>query len=620
MRTAMALVLATVGLTGCGPLMRGTGRAGFGIALVRLPVTVPLNVVNRRLKPEVRRQLDACEVAVSLAGDRQKGLQQVRASGRNPLLTPRRRPEPGFVSQAFQLFGIVPYEYNLFRRSEERLDTFDDLRDRHTVVMVCLSGGGARAASLGRHVLGQLEQAYNRVKPRRGRHLIDSIDAYSSVSGGSIYASHVAAQHVTGQKRRADTFSATLTTGLRTRMGTAHLGFAAALAYLSPGNLLFFPVATLTTEFNYLDQLAHALNITQGGGWVPRVSGHRLSQLDEAPRFYFNAVCHETASLFVLTQSLLHLPSEVPRSRPDDADGAPPHRRPPFHDVLLLEDIGSSPGALPLAYAAMASAAFPIGLDPLPVRKYDYVPARGAYRRSSTILHLTDGGIYDNSGVTTALALFEHLVRTTKVRRLVLLQVDAEKAEYDLSAVSEVRKPLNWLKLLVPENYLPIRGLIPAAKSLSLMYFVGQRSVRREAWLRLAQLQKELPDVECCHFPVRLRHLSPRRQHPIQGDAELFEALGDITTDYTIGPRQDDLLARTAHRLLAAERTEPPKDRRPADLPAARGQAAWPVGPGGRIIRRLDHAFACAIVRAHQANWDDEPDWGNGLSPEAPAR
>ena len=623
MRRTLAVALMLMGIAGCGPVVRGVGRAGFAIAMVRLPITIPLPVVNKRLSRETREQLDACELAVSADGDRGAGLRRLRADGRVNLLQPPPRSESWVVGQVLRLLNLVPYEYNVFKRSEERLDIFEDLRDRHTVVMVCFSGGGARAASMGRHVMGQLERAYNQANPRTDKHLIDSVDAYSSVSGGSIYASHIAAQHLEGRTRTATTFSTTLTTSLRVRLGTAYTGFTATLAYVSPGNILFFPLATLTAEFSYLDQLAHALNITQKGGWVPRASGHRLGQVDPTPRFYFNAVCQEAGAPFVITQSLLHLPSEFPQTTAvadwdARAPAADPSRLAPLHDSLLLEDIGSSPAKFPLVYAAMASAAFPVGLDPIPVRKHDYVPSEQVYRRSGTLLHLIDGGVYDNSGVATAMSLFEHLVHTTKVRRLVLLEVDAETTEYDVQAAVQASKPFNWLKLLAPENYLIIRGLIPAGESLSLMHTLGQRSVQHEAWRRLARLREQHPQVECLHFPVSLRHLSPRRRRLAEADADLFGAVRRIQTDYTIGPEEDELLSKAVHRLLTGGRVEPPpKPHRGDDVSACRCSSAWRVGPGGGVLRRLDHAFACAVVRAHQREWTAEPKW---TFPGAPIR
>jgi hypothetical protein len=289
---------------------------------------------------------------------------------------------------------------------------------------------------------------------------------------------------------------------------------------------------------------------------------------------------------------------------------ADPSRLAPLHDSLLLEDIGSSPAKFPLAYAAMASAAFPVGLDPIPVRKHDYVPSEQAYRRSGTLLHLIDGGVYDNSGVATAMGLFEHLVRTTKVRRLILLEVDAETAEYDVQAAVQTSKPFNWLDLVTPENYFVIRGLIPAGESLSLMHTIGQRSVQHATWARLAKLREEHPDVECLHFPVSLRHLSPRWRCLAEGDAGLFRAVRRIQTDYTIGPEEDELLSKAVHRLLSGERVDPPsKPQDRGDAPACRSSSAWPVGPKRGVLRRLDYAFACAVIRAYQREWSDEPQW-----------
>ena len=69
--------------------------------------------------------------------------------------------------------------------------------DKNTLVFVAISGGGARAASLAEAVFTLLERKYNSLSSRAGLHsnqssLLDNIDAFSTVSGGSLFSYQVA--------------------------------------------------------------------------------------------------------------------------------------------------------------------------------------------------------------------------------------------------------------------------------------------------------------------------------------------------------------------------------------------------------------------------------------------
>ena len=78
---------------------------------------------------------------------------------------------------------------------DERFDTLDDLKDKDTMIFVCLSGGGSRASAMSMHSLSILEKSYNRMRKSQRKKYSDMynmIDGYSTVSGGSVYASALA--------------------------------------------------------------------------------------------------------------------------------------------------------------------------------------------------------------------------------------------------------------------------------------------------------------------------------------------------------------------------------------------------------------------------------------------
>ena len=628
-RIALGLVAALAcSLAGCGVLMRSVARTGHVLSSVGLPLSVPVSEVNYRLDARSRDALATIEAELDLVHDRQKAVRHY------PLLADERGRGGDFLEKTLE---PLRRQLRIYQSPPDEFDDFADLAEgqRHTVVIVCISGGGARAASLARHVMSLLEQAYNDVSPAGAKPLIDSIDAYSTVSGGSIYASHVAVRHLREPDRKAagkqPRGATTFQELAAERWATAHLGCKASIAYLSPFNLFLYPVANLVTDWDYLDLLAYTLKNSHGGGFLPVWAGFRMGQLERAPRFYFNATCLESGTPFILTQRLVHLPSERP-PRPtarltelleEEKHGGNvclPSPTIPLGHALTLENFNSSPGRFPLAYAAMASAAFPIGTDPLPIRTYRFVAAtprdengrlpRSAVGRTGTVLYLADGGVYDNSGLHTAVALLEHLVapRNHEVKRVVLLQISAEVDEYDPGVAGAIQDAFSYFGLLKPKLTFPIKELLGGARSLALLHYINKRRAEELAIRRLQRLKDANRIDDYVYFPVSLAQLSPNDPCAVQHKPGVFERIRRIPTDFTISPEDDTRLAEAAQMLLSTSQKAP--QRPGAGDPQAK--SGWEVGPNCNPIDRIDLAFAYAVVRAHLPQWyekDKEPQW-----------
>jgi hypothetical protein len=326
----------------------------------------------------------------------------------------------------------------------------------HTTVLVAVSGGGSRAAIFAAYAMALLERDYNRLAARfrpDASAMIDLIDGFSTVSGGSIYAFHVA-RRLAGPRPQASSldqlaneFSPPISQDpldpcalpsemqrydeerrsrysklchtvedrrpMRT-LGTAC--FQSAFGYFGSG-LLF----AMATDRGYVDHLARGLEFYEPFslfmGATPLVNPFSfnppflpLGDIPPRPSFFFNATALETGSPFVLTQNVMNLPGgKLPR-RSTRIDRPPLHNQAddfrPLRHSLTLEEIGSSPGRFPLAYAAAASAAFPAGVEPLQVRRYDYREGQRRFAPTEAMLSLADGGIFDNSGMMTTADLF----------------------------------------------------------------------------------------------------------------------------------------------------------------------------------------------------------------------
>lgn len=467
--------------------------------------------------------------------------------------------------------------------SVPRFDRCGDLRQKDTVVMVAVSGGGARAARMAAHTLAAVEHRYNEVcQPGAGeRPLAGRIDAWSGISGGSVYASFVAMQLLRDQGSRSNTFARLVSDG-RARWGTQRLGGIAALYYLWPGNIGYGPVMQFLTDWDTLDLFAHTLALCHEGGLpmlpVPRMT--RLGDLPAAPRFFFNATCRETLRPLIFTQSVVHRDlSGDPFARlardplllwTEGEPVAAGELDEPFRYASTLEDLGSPPNRFPLAYAAMASAAFPGIFEPLPLARYwlctnsspgSLKAANLCWLRSETTL--ADGGLYDNTGLVTALQFFEYLRHATaRPKKLILLAIDANN---EAEGYTGARRPSRF-----PIHYgLPLRGAAAGLATAGKVYSRQQALVTAALNHRIKALEKEgslefyairlkdaarlIPSTEDISVKAKLRrwqHEAATQPWTHLQALSFFGIVEDIPTDFVLSNQEDKDLKSIVEKLL----------------------------------------------------------------------
>jgi hypothetical protein len=242
----------------------------------------------------------------------------------------------------------------------------------------------------------------------------------------------------------------------------------------------------------------------------------------------------------------------------------------------------------------MASAAFPPVMEPLEIREYGFDADTGKMFSTERTMHLTDGGVFDNSGLLTAVDFFEHLVHEARrraegkplTRRLVLLSINAETSRsLGHRRTSPVRTGSAWN---VGVN-LPIRLL--GAEAIDLIHFTNKRRGEEIAWKRIEALKRSLaPDVEVdvLYFPVNLTQLSEFDPFAIKDGEEMFRKVSRIPTDYVIRNDHDAALASAVEQILDADQSD--AGRRPG--------MGWPVGANGREVGQLAEAFVRSIARA----------------------
>ncbi len=440
----------------------------------------------------------------------------------------------------------------------DRLDDLRDLAEQDAIVVFCFSGGGSRASRMAMHAMAVLEARYNERFGDSARPLMDSVDVYSSVSGGSIYSSLIAAGfHAAGATNEISarrTGLQELTRNQRADHITRNLGAASALFYLNPAHAGIVPALLATTEWDTLNLFARTHSYLQNNRFLftPPRKLMTLSDLDPRPRYMFNATCMETKLPFVFTQSAIHTgsgrnpltgvsynPARDWFLQRDLAYSQELLHNPLVH-ATTLEDIGSSPGAFPLSYAVMASAAFPFVFNPLHLKKHNSVNGG----RKESHIRLVDGGIYDNTGIVTALELFSHLelIHLKPDRRLILVAINADNeiGSYDEESLA---------KIGYFEVDIPLRGAYEAVRSLNQVYYHQTQLFRAAIQNRVDQLNRERERIEFFEInieDVRDEDLRERIQEvktaliiPQKHDEYVRDAVTDILNSWHIGRRTE---------------------------------------------------------------------------------
>ena len=201
---------------------------------------------------------------------------------------------------------------------------------------LALSGGGFRAAAFHLGVFKKLKEL----------ELLDKIDLFSCVSGGSIAGGHLL----------TNWGSPTALENLEEYLKTKSIAVSS------------FITGILDPFESRLDKLADSYD-------DHIFNKQRLKDLKNGPRIYFNATNLATGNLFFFVAGG-NLPEEIGE-----------------HELGTIE----SPDFL-ISRAVAASSAFPPVFPPLRIDRVVYPPAENVQ-----YVTLTDGGVYDNMGVNPLL-------------------------------------------------------------------------------------------------------------------------------------------------------------------------------------------------------------------------
>lgn len=431
-----------------------------------------------------------------------------------------------------------------------------------TLRFVALSGGGARAAAFSAYVLREMEAQHNSTGGDTA--LFDSIDGFSTVSGGSIYAGYVAVTYGLNESGRAFLFSSVNAVRELRGQGTAdrhhafqvlaekyfdyyaYLGGRAGCAYINPANLLAGPIFSLFTDADIVDLYAQTLDTDYAFSAYTQL---KFQHLERRPKFFFNTTNHSDFRPFLFTQGRFHrgpavdfVGSESGRSfenplirwhRSDDSEF---ENGRPFPYALSLEDINSDSEKFPISYAVMGSAAFPGATEPMPMWYYKPVEEGDDLEfEKDAIVRVVDGGLYENYGLAAAFETYEYVRRKLAPQgvtvNLKILSVDSA------NRVKPIRDE-GCLGLNSPIDCgFPVRGVMPAIESMSRSYDAGQ-AVIRSILRKRAEVADESGSIDvteinlaqCTHFDEK--------------DGE------DVKTDYIISGAEAEILEKCARELV----------------------------------------------------------------------
>lgn len=345
----------------------------------------------------------------------------------------------------------VPFPQGYQRRSIE--DEFRAwLSDRPSeaslpVFVVAAEGGGIRAAYWTAGVLSSLQD--------RHPEFADHVFAISSVSGGSLGASVFTALRA----RQLEDPSLRNLSAI-SRQILAGDALAPTLAAMLQPELVQrivpwprFPGRDRALEQSWEASWSEALTRRSDGVGGRVDDGFRLGLLQmyarhpgRLPSLFLNATTVETGDPIIISNCVIRENKRAPAQSEEEAGGVPA-----ANDALVL--LGSD---LPLSRAAGLSARFP------------YVSPAGTLRhKGSDLLHVIDGGYFENTGAATAASLLRILSRVADdERREVRLVLVTISFGGELSSLGSViatdpySAKLTGAQQGLKESLSPVRGLL----------------------------------------------------------------------------------------------------------------------------------------------------------------
>ncbi len=355
--------------------------------------------------------------------------------------------------------------------------------------------------------------------------ILDRVDCISSVSGGSLTAAYYC---LAGDEWNPGNVQRKLTHSFATDL---------LVTSLLPWNT----VVLLTTAWNRSDILAESFrhNLFWRHGREMTFKDLRPNR----PRLLINATDLQSGRKFVFCNE-------------------------------SFDQLNSDLSKYSISYAVAASAAVPVLLHHVTIRDYSTV--------FNQYVHLIDGGINDNLGVTSLVEAYTRQVRTARrqgktdpyPRGMILIVIDAHtEFDSDLGDKPEI----GLLESLAAGAGLSTTALLNRVSSATLaeiiVKYAPSNTTAQQLREQIAELEKTgtLATHDLDDKPVRVVHLSLTRVGELHDlpSASFSQRINNIATYFNIAQSEASNLYRAAS-LLVHERFEQPLDEIAKDLNDAR--------------------------------------------------
>jgi predicted acylesterase/phospholipase RssA len=406
----------------------------------------------------------------------------------------------------------------------------DPKRQKDTLVLLALSGGGSRAALFSSQVMLQMQKMTLQINGEPSN-LLNEVDAISSVSGGSLPAAYYAISHDPGQDCAAPShrvWDDETVTGLMKRN---YLGRWLGNLFW-PSNIVQFWL----TAYDRTDIMAQTLSDNLYDK-VPTGMDLSLSQLNPLrPNLILNATVG---------------------SRSDDG-------RFPFGAIFTFtaEDFGriaSNVDTYSVGRAVMATATFPGAFNFMTLCDYgwnkDRYQTRSCHDRDDPrYLHVFDGGNADNLGLTgLKRVIWSSIVKSERPhierRKIVVILVDS--FINSRGADPKQANPRGAFDYLVDTNFIDAtdsllesnrRELIGDFSSHKLFPFGAEQLENGETCRRLLA---PFGDEAYCDRPAQWwKQLNADLDSKLIFRPIDFAAIGEVAPDAPAAPRRDSLFLR----------------------------------------------------------------------------
>jgi hypothetical protein len=403
-------------------------------------------------------------------------------------------------------------------------------QDEDLALVLCISGGGARAANLGMGILWGLEEIG--LSPKD--HVLNEVDYFSTVSGGGFAAgAYLSARYDHLQRKTADSFSLdrALNEFIRDDLKRSYVwplvksnvNIALLFTPIDDGDALEKAIDNHVLGYRRRRQSGDPYSLILGDLFVPAES-------DRQPTLPM----HITNSSTVLGVRIFPFVPNVLKAYQINGYS---HRMRRYY-----ADQDFDPFSVPLAVGIKASGSFPVLISNSTLRS--------TYHPERRFLHLMDGALSDNLGIYTAL----DIIKQENTSRKALFVVDAE-ADNNLNTFSKNESAIWSFKVAasLPGSGLYARKAILTKEFEDLIEPLGVEMVyfgfQVLLWDNDALPPSRIDPKE--EYPRLLTSLRKKPYDLSLTDRQiLYELLTAIATKYSIKKDEQELLLR-AGRLLA---------------------------------------------------------------------